>query len=70
MKRQTENDELLALAKKIRGIAARVGAKVSVHPSFVSRVINGERKSAEIISALRIELNLVRDALNEAIADE
>jgi hypothetical protein len=65
-----KDDELLAVAKKIRGIAALVAAKVNVDPSFVSRVIHGERNSPEIISALREELMLIRDALNDVIVDE
>jgi len=63
-------DDLLSVAKRFRGIAARVAAKVDVDPSLVSRVINGERKSPEIISALREELKQIRDALNDAIVDE
>ena len=64
------DDELLSAMKRVRGIAARVAAKTDVDPSLVSRVIHGERNSPAIISALREELSLIRDALNKAIADE
>jgi len=64
------DDELLSAMKRIRGIQLRVATRAGVDPSLVSRVINGKRKSAETMAALRAELKLIRDALNEAIAEE
>jgi transcriptional regulator with XRE-family HTH domain len=54
----------------MRGIMKRVASKVGVDPSLVSRVIHGERKSPEMLEALRDELKLVRDYLNEALDEE
>jgi len=63
------DDDLLAAVKQIRGINLRVAARADVDASLVSRVINGERKSPTIMAALRTELKLIRDALDEAIVD-
>jgi hypothetical protein len=63
-------EQLLVIVKRFGGIAARVAAKLNVDPSFVSRVVHGQRKSPEIISALLGELKSIRNALNEAIIED
>jgi hypothetical protein len=47
-----------------RGVYARVAFKLGVHASFVSRVANGTRHSAEIQRALRQELVALKSKLD------
>jgi hypothetical protein len=55
---------LLVAIAMFRGIYGRVGDKVGVDHTYVSRVINGQRRSPEVIAAMRYELNIIRDYLN------
>jgi hypothetical protein len=47
-----------------------VARKVGVDPSLVSRVIHGERTYPAVLNALRKELKLVRDQLNDALDEK
>jgi hypothetical protein len=47
------------LASRLRGIYSRVARRTGVHPSYVSRVARGERRSRLVSEALRRELNKV-----------
>jgi len=47
------------LASLIRGMYGRVARRLHFHPSYVSRVARGERKSALIDAALRRELKKI-----------
>ena len=47
------------LASLVRGLYARVGRKLCVDPSYVSRVARGKRQSAVIDRALRDELKRI-----------
>jgi hypothetical protein len=59
-----DTSDLLAAIAMFQGIYTRVGARVGVHQSFVSRVARGQRKSPEVTAALRYELSVIRDHLN------
>ena len=48
----------------------RVANRLEVHPSFVSRVARGERKSELIEAALRKEIRKILDAIGVSIKDE
>lgn len=47
-----------------RGIYNRVAKRLSVDPSYVSRVARGERKSVLVEKALAEEVRIIRDHLN------
>jgi hypothetical protein len=71
MRRRIEvDDELLSVVKRIRGVVTRVATKLDVHPTFVSHVIHGERKSAEVVAELRNELQAIRNILDSAVLDK
>jgi hypothetical protein len=55
---------LLVAIAMFSGIYKRVAAKVGVHPSLVSRVARGERDSQQVSVAIREELRVIRDYLN------
>jgi hypothetical protein len=56
----------LVAISMLQGPFARVGKKVGVvHPSYVSRVANGKRESPEVVAAIRVELRIIRDYLNQ-----
>jgi hypothetical protein len=55
---------LLVPIEMFRGIDKRVASKVGKHESLVSHVLRGERKSPEVIEAMRYELTVIRDYLN------
>jgi transcriptional regulator with XRE-family HTH domain len=48
-----------------RGLYQRVAARLGVDPSFVSRVARGERRSLEVLAALREEMSVIREHLNK-----
>jgi transcriptional regulator with XRE-family HTH domain len=66
VKRPELNDvqRTLVAISMFHGLYSRVGKKVGVHPSYVSRVANGERESREVVAAIRAELRIIRDYLN------
>ncbi len=47
------------------GVYARVSRKLNVHSSFVSRVANGIRSSPRIEAALKEELRVLRERLDD-----
>ena len=47
----------LELASRIRGLYHRVSVSLGVHPSYVSRVARGERKSLRIEKCLNREIS-------------
>ena len=47
-----------------RGVYNRVAKRLSVDPSYVSRVARGERKSAVVEKALADEVRMIREHLN------
>ena len=59
-----DTNVLLVAIAMFQGIYKRVAAKVGVDDSFVSRVMNGKRKSPDVIAAMRYELSVIRDYLN------
>jgi hypothetical protein len=58
MKRDNHNDRehSLQTITRLRGLYTRIAVRFGVHPSFVSRVARGERKSKLIKAALLKEL--------------
>jgi hypothetical protein len=65
MRRELEDTTaLLRAIAMFQGIRRRVAVKVGRAESFVSRVLRGERKSPEVIAAMRYELTIIRDYLN------
>jgi hypothetical protein len=59
-----DTNRLRVAIAMFQGIYKRVGAKVGVDASFVSRVMNGKRNSPDVIAAMRHELVVIRDYLN------
>jgi hypothetical protein len=55
---------LLVAIAMFNGIYKRVAAKTGVHQTMVSRVARGERNSLEVSAAIRKELRVIRDYLN------
>jgi len=53
-----------------RGILVRVANRLGVHPSFVSRVARGKRKSELIEAGLRTEIHKILDSIGVSIKDE
>jgi hypothetical protein len=47
---------LLQIASQMRGLYHRVSVSLGVHPSYVSRVARGERKSPKIEEYLNREI--------------
>lgn len=47
----------LQLASRMRGLYRRVADRLGVHPSYVSRVARGERKSPKIEGTLNREIS-------------
>ena len=45
--------------ESVRGIYSRVAQATGVHPSFVSRVARGQRKSEAVEGALAVELKSI-----------
>jgi hypothetical protein len=59
-----DTSDLIVAIEMLRGLCARVARQLGVHPTFVSRVANGQRKSPQIHQAIQKELDAVRDYLN------
>ncbi|MGH9679643.1 MAG: hypothetical protein ACRD4Y_06805 [Candidatus Acidiferrales bacterium] len=55
----------LNLASMIRGLYVRVARRLNLHPSYVSRVARGERRSEEVNAALTRELQRVMDFIRK-----
>jgi len=66
MTRDNPNDNTLAfpVLSIFRGLYQRVAAKLGVDPSYVSRVARGERQSAAVLAALKEEMDMIRQHLN------
>ena len=56
-KKSTKTPNLLTLHRDHAGLYKRVASRLGVDASYVSRVANGERKSASIMHELRTELS-------------
>jgi hypothetical protein len=54
-----DTEELLRRHRLHEGLYARVAKKLRLHPSYVSRVLKGERKSDRIMSAVITELRRI-----------
>ena len=48
----------LDLTSRLRGLYRRVANRLGVHPSYVSRIARGERRSKIVESALRREIRI------------
>lgn len=48
----------LDLTSRLRGLYRRVAKRLGVHPSYVSRIARGERRSKVVESALRHEIRM------------
>lgn len=55
------------LASVVRGIYSRVARRLHVHPSYVSRVARGERRSNAVEAGLRSELNRIVHHVNQQL---
>ena len=58
------------LISDCHGLLARVANQLDVHPSLVSRVARGERKSELIEAALHKEIRKILDSIGVSIKDE
>lgn len=47
------------LVSLLRGLYGRVARKLRVHPSYVSRVARGERRSKRVENEIRLELRRI-----------
>jgi DNA-binding transcriptional regulator YdaS (Cro superfamily) len=63
------DDKLFEACALVRGIHKRVAAKLGLDPSFVSRVASAKRKSPAVMTALREELEIIRETLNGTLSD-
>ena len=70
MKEKPADTALRSAVALMRGLIVRVAAKADVHPSFVTRVIDGERSSPAVLAALHQELKVVRDRLIETVGSK
>ena len=68
-RKNEDADRRLVAIGMFQGLYARVAARVGVHPSYVSRVARGERKSPEVVAALLQELRVIRGHLNGTAGD-
>jgi hypothetical protein len=55
------------LTSRVRGLYRQVAHRLRVHPSYVSRVARGERRSAAVERALRRELNKIVEQANRQL---
>ena len=55
-RRNTNIESLLSRHSLYRGVYSRVARQLKMDRSFVSRVANGKRRSAEVEAALRQEI--------------
>jgi transcriptional regulator with XRE-family HTH domain len=65
----TDVQRTLVAISMFQGIYKRVGKRVGVHPSYVSRVAHGKRESPEVVAAIRSELRIIRDYLNRTAGE-
>lgn len=49
---------ILDLTSRLRGLYRRVATRMDVHPSYVSRVARGQRRSTAVEAALRREIRM------------
>jgi hypothetical protein len=59
-----DSSDLIVAIQMFHGLCARVARQLGVHPTVVSRVANGKRKSPQIHRAIQHELDEIRDYLN------
>jgi hypothetical protein len=68
MKRDKSTTNGIPAVAVFRGVYNRVAVKLSVDPSYVSRVARGERSSSAVVAALEEEMSLIRDQLDNHLA--
>ncbi len=54
-----DTKELLRRHRLHAGVYARVANKLGLHPSYVSRVVRGQRQSERIMAAVLVELRRI-----------